>query len=132
MALLVLFSFWAAFRCAKALLTWAARAIEEERLDKIARRENRRELPVLCDNRDGETVAERRNTIAQAVARIDTEEINQRINALDLLMDAAQAKYYNAATDTEEEQALRRIISLRRQIATAEKQLARAQVKLSA
>jgi hypothetical protein len=46
--------------------------------------------------------------------------LTDTLNGLDLLMDAAQERYHNAASAKETEKALRQIMALRKQIATTE------------
>lgn len=52
---------------------------------------------------------------AQAEREMETAQVT--INDLDLLMDAAQRRYYAATKDKDVEKAQRQIISLRKQIA---------------
>ena len=63
---------------------------------------------------------DRKQAAKKAQAQRDIETAQATINNLDLLMDAAQRRYYDASKDKDAEKALRQIMTLRKQIATAE------------
>lgn len=63
---------------------------------------------------------ERKQAARKAQAQRDIETAKETLNDLDLLMDAAQRRYYESAKDKEAEKALRQIVTLRKQIAAAE------------
>lgn len=60
---------------------------------------------------------ERKQAARKAQARRDIETAQATLNDLDLLMDAAQRRYYGASKDKDVEKAQRQIITLRKQIA---------------
>lgn len=69
---------------------------------------------------------ERKQAARKAQARRDIETAQATINDLDVLMDAAQERYHDAAGSKETEKALRQIMTLRKQIATTENRLEKA------
>lgn len=68
----------------------------------------------------------RKQAAKKAQARRDIETAKATINDLDLLMDAAQRRYYESAKDKDAEKALRQIVALRKQIAAAEAKIEKA------
>lgn len=60
---------------------------------------------------------ERKQAARKAQAQREMETAQATINDLDLLMDAAQRRYYAATKDKDIEKAQRQIITLRKQIA---------------
>lgn len=60
---------------------------------------------------------ERKQAARKAQAARDIETAQATLNDLDLLMDAAQRRYYGASKDKDVEKAQRQIITLRKQIA---------------
>ena len=60
---------------------------------------------------------ERKQAARKAQAQREIETAQATLNDLDLLMDAAQRRYYAATKDKDIEKAQRQIISLRKQIA---------------
>lgn len=78
--------------------------------------------PEWCKQRE----RERKQAAKKAQARRDIETAQATINDLDLLMDAAQRRYYGASKDKDTEKALRQIMTLRKQIATAEAKIEKA------
>lgn len=69
---------------------------------------------------------ERKQAAKKAQARRDLETAKATINDLDLLMDAAQRRYYEATKDKDAEKSLRQIVALRKQIAAAEAKIEKA------
>lgn len=69
---------------------------------------------------------DRKQAAKKAQARRDIETAQATINDMDLLMDAAQRRYYDASKDKDAEKALRQIMTLRKQIATAENKIEKA------
>lgn len=70
---------------------------------------------------------DRQQAAKKAQAQRDIETAKATINDLDLLMDAAQRRYYGASKDKDTEKALRQIITLRKQIAVAESKIKKAE-----
>lgn len=68
----------------------------------------------------------RKQAAKKAQARRDIETAEETLNDLDLLMDAAQRRYYEAAKDKDAEKALRQIVTLRKQIAATENKIEKA------
>ena len=66
---------------------------------------------------------QRKQAARKAQAQRDIYTAQATINDLDLLMDAAQRRYYGASKDKDTEKALRQIMTLRKQIATAENKI---------
>lgn len=69
---------------------------------------------------------ERKQAARKAQAARDIETAQATINDLNLLMDAAQRRYYGATKDKDTEKALRQIMTLRKQIATEENKIEKA------
>lgn len=69
---------------------------------------------------------QRKQAAKKAQAQRDIETAKAAINDLDLLMDAAQRRYYGASKDKDAEKALRQIMTLRKQIAAAEAKIEKA------
>lgn len=69
---------------------------------------------------------QRKQAARKAQARRDIETAKETLNDLDLLMDAAQRRYYEATKDKDAEKSLRQIVTLRKQIAAAEAKIEKA------
>lgn len=69
---------------------------------------------------------DRKQAARKAQAQRDIETAQATLNDLDLLMDAAQRRYYGASKDKDTEKALRQIMTLRKQIATEENKIEKA------
>lgn len=69
---------------------------------------------------------QRKQAAKKAQARRDIETAQATINDLDLLMDAALRRYYEASKDKDAEKALRQVVTLRKQIAATENKIEKA------
>ena len=69
---------------------------------------------------------QRKQAAKKAQAQRDIETAKETLNDLDLLMDAAQRRYYESAKGKDAEKALRQIVALRKQIAAAEAKIEKA------
>lgn len=82
--------------------------------------------PVITPEYCRQKEQERKQAARKAQARRDIETAQATINDLDLLMDAAQRRYYGASKDKDAEKALRQIMTLRKQIATEKNKIEKA------
>jgi uncharacterized protein (UPF0335 family) len=69
---------------------------------------------------------DRKERLKKDAARHDLPVLIDNLNGLDVLMDAAQERYQNAAGSKETEKALRQIMTLRKQIAATEARIEKA------